>query len=81
MPVGKMLVALGLFVKLAVMLVRNPVERHFVLLLRVFASVPLLNSGLLLREGSADAVGTPVVASSPATEDETAEAVAVFSLG
>lgn len=67
--------ALGLLVK-AVVLVKNPVERHFVLLLRELASVPLLNSALLLREGSADTVGTSVE-SSPAPEDEPAEAVAV----
>lgn len=68
--------ALGLLVKLAVVLVKNPVEGYFVLLLRVLASVPLLNSALLLKEGSADTVGISV-ASSPAPEDEPAEAVAV----
>lgn len=75
-----MLVALGLFVKLAVALVKNPVEQHFVLLWRAFASVPLLNSALWLREGSADAVGTSVCAS-PAPEGEPATAGAVWNLG
>lgn len=80
MPVGKILVAPGLFVKLAVALVMNPVERHLVLLWRVFASVPLLNSALWLMEGSTDAVGTSVGAS-PAPEGKPAAAGAVWNSG
>lgn len=72
-----MLVALGLFLKLAVALVKNPVGRCFVLLLRVLASnVPLLNSALLLREGNGDTVGTSVASCPP--EAEPAETVAVW---
>lgn len=69
---------LGLFVKLALVLVKNPVERYFVLFFRVPPSVPLLNSALVLRDGSADTVGTSV-AFSPAPEGEPAEAVAVWN--
>lgn len=56
-------VALGAAVKLADVRVKNPVDLHLVLLMRVAASVPLLNKALLLREGRADAVGTPTLPS------------------
>lgn len=89
-------VALGWAVKAADVRVKNPVEAHLVLvlllLLRVAASVPLLNRTLLLSEGRADAVGasTPpspardgvavgaLAPSSPAPEGVAAGGVAVY---